>query len=58
MKIYAIKRKDGTEEIMFTAFNPADMVAKWHPNRQNEITGEIREITAADIPAIKAARVK
>lgn len=58
MKIYALKRKDGGVEIMFTAIRPTDCLAKWHPKRLAELTGEIREISPDDLPKDRKDRNK
>ncbi len=58
MKLYALKRVDGGVEIMHTDGNPLDMIAKWHPSRQAQVTGEFREIQPADLPANRSQRSK
>lgn len=56
---YALPRVDGGVEIMEILQangKPEEMIAKWHPKRRAEITGEIVPIDDADIPKDRSQR--
>jgi hypothetical protein len=56
MKIYALARVDGGVEIMHSDIDPSECIAKWSPARRADLTGEITEITQADIPVDRTYR--
>lgn len=56
MKIYALPRVDGGVELMYSECAPNDCLAKWHQSRRAELTGEVREISASDIPQDRTYR--
>ena len=57
MKIYALPRVDGGVEIMQVYSGTVEeAIAKWHPKRRADITGEFSEISADDIPKDRSTR--
>lgn len=57
MKIYALPRVDGGVEIMqLYSGTVEEALAKWHPRRRADITGEFREISADDLPKDRSQR--
>lgn len=47
MKIYLVKRVDGTATILYASVSPEAVFAKWPQSTRDEHTGEYREVAEA-----------